>query len=103
MSPKFWKWLKTTLIACLGGGCTAALAAAFDPQKYNWRHDIGSGKLWEFFAEGALLMFAGLLIRSPLGQQVLSAYKQSQVGLEDSKSLIESTKAEIKSGPPAAH
>lgn len=97
LNPDTWKWIKTTLIAVLGGGLAAALAAAFDPQKYDIRHDIGSGKLWQFFLEGAGAMLVGLLIKSPLGQQALTSFKDSQQQLQEAKASLEQTKTDLKS------
>lgn len=108
LSEKTIKWLKTTLIAVIGGGLAAALAAAFDPQKYNIAHDFGSGKLWDFFLEGAGMTFVALLIKSPFGQQTLGAFKDTQTQLQANRDLLQDTKADLKASvapppvPPAA-
>lgn len=89
-------WIKTTIIATIGGGLAGALAASMDPQKYNWRHDIGSGKLWEFFIEGAVTVGLATLIKSPFGQQVMTSFKDSQQQLKDSQQTVADTKTELK-------
>jgi hypothetical protein len=85
MNDNLKKWLKTTLMAVVGGGVAAAVTAAFDPQKYNIAHDLGSGKLWLYFFEGAGVTFIALLMKSPLGQQVMTAYKDSQASVQQSE------------------
>lgn len=93
------KWLKTTAMATVGGGIGAAVTAAFDPNKYNIRHDIGSGKLWIYFFEGFGVTLAALLIKSPLGQQVMGAYRDSQTQLAANKADVEAARKQFK--PPA--
>jgi hypothetical protein len=94
------KWLKTAGLAAGGGGVAGAFAAAMDPSKYVFPHDFGSGKLWKYFFMGAALTFGGLLIKSPLGQSMMSAYKQSQADLEASKRTVAETKAALKEKAP---
>jgi hypothetical protein len=89
MNDNLKKWLKTTGMAVVGGGIASTLTAMFDPQKYNIVHDFGSGKLWVYFFEGAGVTFLALLVKSPLGQQVITAY-------EDSQKSVEQAKAELK-------
>jgi hypothetical protein len=102
MNKEYLKWIKTGVIACLGGGVTAAIAAAMDPSKYQFPHDIGSGKLWKFFFTGAGTMLIGLLVKSPLGQKAISTFKETQEQLKDTQGTIETTKTEIKTSvtPP---
>jgi hypothetical protein len=90
------KWLKTALLAAAGGGIAAAVTAAFDPQKYNIAHDLGSGKMWIYFFQGFAVTFGALLLKSPLGQKVMTTYKDSQAQLKESQASIEATKAELK-------
>jgi hypothetical protein len=94
MNLKLKSWLKTALMAAGGGGIAGAVAAAFDPKKYDIRHDIGSGKLWIFFFQGFGLTFLALLVKSPFGQQMIGAYKDSQSQLEQSRKEIERLKAQ---------
>jgi hypothetical protein len=89
-------WIKTIAIAMLGGGLAGAFAAAMDPNKYRFPQDFGSGKLWEYFAEGAITVGLATLIKSPLGQKTLAAFKDSQQQLGDSRKHIEDTKTELK-------
>lgn len=92
------KWLKTSGLAAVGGGIAGAFAAAMDPTKYHFPHDIGSGKLWKFFFMGAGLTFGSLLLRSPLGQQAMSAYRDSQQQAAEDKAAIEKLKGELRQG-----
>lgn len=99
--PGAAKWVRTAIISCLGGGIAGAFAAAMDPTKYDLSHDIGSGKLWKFFGLGALLTLGALLLKSPLGQQVMSAYKDSRAQLEQNKADLEAVKNALKKPPGA--
>jgi hypothetical protein len=92
------KWSKTTIIAALGGGFASVFAAAMDPAKYRFPQDFGTGKMWPFFFQGAGLMFVGLILKSPLGQEVMSSFKQSQQQLKDAQADIAQTKADLKAG-----
>lgn len=56
------RWLKTAGLAILSGGIVAAVRAAFDPQKYDIMHDIGSGRLWVHFFGGSAIAFVALLL-----------------------------------------
>jgi hypothetical protein len=93
-------WIRTMVIAMLGGGIAGAFAAAMDPRKYHFPHDFGSGKLWEYFAEGALTVGLATAIKSPLGQKALAVFKDSQQQLSESHKSVEDTKAEIKESIP---
>jgi hypothetical protein len=95
-------WVKTTIIATLGGGIASMVAAAMDPTKWRFPQDLGSGKLWPFFFEGAGAMLLGLLIKSPIGQQLMTSYKESQTQLADGRQAIEQTKADLKAGATPA-
>ena len=94
--PKINPWLKTTLVATLGGGIAGATAALMDPTKYSFPHDLGSGKLWKFFIQGALMVGGATLIKSPLGQKVIAEYKESQQTLKDGEQTIIETKTLLK-------
>jgi len=99
------KWAKTTGIAAVGGGIAGALTAAVDPSKYHFPHDLGSGKLFVYFFEGFGLTFGGMLLKSPLGQQVMGAYKDSQQQLQASKADLAAAKTELKAAglpPPSS-
>lgn len=98
--PAVKKWIKTALLAVVGGGIAGAVTAAFDPQRYNIRHDLGSGKLWIYFFEGAGVTFGALLLKSPLGQQVMGAYKDSQAQTAQSRAELQAAKSQLRSGPP---
>lgn len=91
-------WVRTMLIATVGGGIAAMVAAAMDPTKWRFPQDLGSGKLLPFFFEGAGAMFLGLLIKSPLGQRFMASYKESQTQLAEGKQAIADTKADLKAG-----
>jgi hypothetical protein len=92
-------WVKTTLFATVGGGIAAAFTAALDPSKYHFPADVGSGKLWAYFFEGAIMVGAALLIKSPLGQQVMTSYKESQAQLKESQEALAQAKADLKGKP----
>jgi hypothetical protein len=89
------KWAKTALIAAVGGGMTAALAAAFDPAKYDIRHDLGSGKLWDFFFEGSAVALGAMLIKSPWGRQAMSAYTESQSQAKQDKAELDAARKQF--------
>jgi hypothetical protein len=93
---KFLKWVKTALLAALGGGIAAAVAVLFDPAKFDIAHDIGSGKLWTFFLQGAGVTFGALLLKSPLGTQVVGAYKHAQAGLAENQATVAQAKEKLK-------
>jgi hypothetical protein len=90
-----WKWIKTAVIAMLGGGLAGGLSALFDPSKYNFPRDLGSGKLWKYVFMGWGLTLGGLLIKSPLGKQVTQAYRDSQAQLEADREAFEKIKAAL--------
>jgi hypothetical protein len=98
------KWAKTAVIASLGGGFAAAFTAAMDPSKYRFPNDLGSGKLWPIFFQGAGLIFVGLLLKSPLGKQVMGAVQDAKAQATDSQAAIEQAKADLKAPgtPPPA-
>jgi hypothetical protein len=96
MDEKVLKWSKTTIIAALGGGFAAAFTAAMDPSKYRFPNDLGSGKLWPYFFQGAGLIFVGLILKSPFGQKVLADFKQARSEMAESQADIAQAKAELK-------
>jgi hypothetical protein len=93
------RWLKTAIIASVGGGITASVAAACDPSKYRFPQDLGSGKLWPFFLSGAGLMFVGMLIKSPLGQQVMASYTDAKKQMAENQAAIDQAKANLIKAP----
>jgi hypothetical protein len=92
-------WIRTSIVSAVGGGIMGAIAAACDPTKYRFPQDLGSGKLWPFFLAGAGTMFAGSLLRSPLGQQFMGSFKDMQDQLAQSKADLAKAKEDLK--PPA--
>ena len=92
------KWVRTALISSVSGGVMAAIAAACDPSKYRFPADLGSGKLWPFFLAGAGAMFAGALLKSPLGQSAMQSYQDARAELEQAKKDIDKAKESLK--PP---
>jgi len=90
------KWLKTAVIAALGGGVAGSVAALSDPAKYRFPQDLGTGKMWPFFLTGAAVTFGALLVRSPLGQQTLKAYRDTQVQSKADQEELEKLKTELK-------
>ena len=98
MNPEVKKWVKTALLAAIGGGIAASVTAAFDPKKYDIAHDLGSGKLLIYFLQGFAVTFGALLLKSPLGQKAMSAYKDSQTTLADSEQHVAAAKAQLKPG-----
>jgi hypothetical protein len=89
------RWGISAGISALGGGVAASVAALSDPSKYRFPQDLGSGKMWPFFLQGAGLVFVGMLLKSPMGQKVLSSVKESQGSLKESQQLIEDTKSDL--------
>ena len=72
------------------------VAASQDPSKYKFPQDFGSGKLWPFFFQGAILTFGAMLLKSPIGKKVMSSVKEGKENLEESKQVIADTKASLK-------
>jgi hypothetical protein len=93
------KWIRTAVVAMLGGGLAGGLSALFDPTKYRFPHDLGSGKLWKYVFMGWGLTLGGLLIKSPLGQQTMQAYRDAQAQLKADQEELEKCKAELKDKP----
>ena len=100
MDAKVVKWLKTAVFAALGGGVAATITSMMDPTEYHFPQDVGSGKLWVHFFSGAGITFLALLMKSPIGQQVMSSYKDAQSGLQESKQEVQNFKAEIGKASP---
>jgi hypothetical protein len=90
------KWIFGAVGSALGGGIAGAGAAAFDPGKYRFPQDFGSGKLWPFFFMGFGLTLGGYILRSPWGQKVMTMFQQSQSDLEQSRKDLEKAKADLK-------
>jgi len=89
-------WARTAIIASVGGGFAAMFTAAMDPAKYTFPKDFGTGKLWPYFFQGAGLVFIGMVLKSPFGQHVVGAFKQSQEQMKESQADIAQTKAELR-------
>jgi hypothetical protein len=94
-------WLKTAAITAVGGGIAGIFSAVMDPSKYSFPADLGSGKMWKYCFMGAVLTLGGLLLKSPLGQRAVSAFKDSQQLLKDSKEAISAAQADLKSAAQA--
>lgn len=92
------KWIKTTLVSIFGGGIAGSVAALSDPAKYRFPQDLGTGKMWPFFLSGAGMTLGAMLLKSPLGQQVVGALKDSQQQLAEGKQAVEDAKADVKAG-----
>jgi hypothetical protein len=100
---KLVTWLKTTGLAVVGGGIAAVVTTLSEPE-YHFPQELVSGKLFIHFLGGAAVTFAALLLKSPLGQQTMAAYKDSQAQLAQSKADLAAAKEALKSppsGPPA--
>lgn len=94
---KDWRnWVKTVAIAAVGGGVAGSVAALSDPAKYVFPRDLGTGKMWPFFLSGAGVAVGALLLKSPFGTKVMSAVKESQTQLAESKQAIEQAKSDLK-------
>ena len=93
---KLRRWLFTTGATVIGGGIAGAGAAAFDPSKYRFPQDFGSGKLWPFFFMGCALTLGGSVLRSPWGVKMMSSFQASQAQLKQSQADIEKAKAELR-------
>ncbi len=89
-------WLKTTILAGLGGGIAAMFAAANDPTKYVFPRDFGSGKLWPFFFQGAAITIGALLIKSPLGQKMMTEIKASDKQIRDAEDKLQKDREELE-------
>lgn len=59
------RWIKAIVLTALGGAITSSFAALID-HRYNFPKDLGSGKMWEFFIQGALVTGGALLVQSPI-------------------------------------
>lgn len=92
------QWIKTTVVAALGGGAAAIVATAADPQKYRFPQDLGSGKMWPYFLTGIGLTLLGRWLHSSQGQKVMTDFKDSQAQLEADKKSLADLKAQFK--PP---
>jgi len=95
---KVWKWLKTALMAAVGGGIAACIAALFDPAKFSLAKDLGSGKEWTFFLQGFAVTFGALLIKSPFGQEMIATYQKSQKALAESQGEMQQAKSTFQKG-----
>jgi hypothetical protein len=91
------KWVISAIVASVGGGIAGAAAAAFDPTKYRFPHDFGTGKLIPYFFTGAGLTLGGMVLHSPLGQKLMGSYKATQEQIAQSQKDLEQAKAEFKS------
>jgi hypothetical protein len=89
-------WVKTAVIAGVGGGIAGAFAAAMNPAEYQFPHDFGSGKLWKFFGQGFFLTFGALVLKSPFGQKIVGSFKDAQAELKESQTAIADAKADLK-------
>jgi len=98
---KYKNILMHLLVAAVGGGIASAVAAFADPDKYSFPKDLGSGKLWPFFFQGAGLAVGALLLKSPMGQKLIGAFKSSQQQAQEDKAALESAKQELKESLPA--
>jgi hypothetical protein len=107
MNPQMEKakhWVITTVVSMLGGGAAAGFGAMMDPSKYDIRHDLFSGKLWKYVFMGWGLTFAGIMVKSPLGQKVIAVTKQNKEQLEQTQRDLDQAKADLKAamGPTPA-
>jgi hypothetical protein len=89
-------WVKTGVVTALGGGIAGIFSAAMDPAKYQFPQDLGSGKMWKYCFMGMALTLGGMLLKSPIGQKTLTAFKDSQQQLQQAKEDIEKVQAELK-------
>jgi hypothetical protein len=89
-------WFKTLIIGGFGGGIAGAVAAIADPTKYRFPQDVGTGKLWPFFFQGAFLTIGALCLKSPFGINLTTSLKDAQKQLRESKETIAETKAALK-------
>ena len=89
-------WIKTSLLAALGGGIAGVAAAATNPALYRFPQDLGSGKMWIHFFTGAAVTFGALCLKSPVGQKVMLSFKDSQTQLEQSKADLAAARESIK-------
>jgi len=90
------KWVVGATGSALGGGIAGAAAAAFDPAKYRFPQDFGTGKLLPYFFTGAGLTLGGMLLHSPLGQKIMGTFKATQQQLADTQKELQQAKAELK-------
>lgn len=93
-------WLKTAVIAGVGGGIAGACSAAINPELYRFPQDFGSGKLWKYFFSGAAITLGALLLKSPLGQKLVGEYKETQASLQQSQATLQQAKSELKDATP---
>jgi hypothetical protein len=62
------RWFFISLFSALGGGIASSVAALADPTKYHFPHDLGTGRMWPFFLQGAGVTLAAMLLKSPAGK-----------------------------------
>jgi hypothetical protein len=84
------KWIKTSLLAAVGGGIAAMTAAAMDPTKYQFPRDFGTGKLWPYFFSGMIVTFGALSKHS------IDEYRKSQEQLEADREALKKPEAQGK-------
>jgi hypothetical protein len=94
------KWVRTAVIAGLGGGIAAIVATAADPQKYRFPQDLGTGKMWPYFLQGVALTLGAMLLKSPLGKQVMGAMRDAKAQTTDSQAVIDKAKSDLLGVPP---
>jgi hypothetical protein len=80
------KTLVTVLVGGVGGGIAAMTAAAADPSKYSFPKDLGSGKLWPFFFQGAAIGIGALFVKSPFGRKIMALQEKQR---EDTQTVAE--------------
>lgn len=89
---KLVKWLKVSGLSAIGGGVASSVGALADPTKYSFPKDLGTGRMWPFFLQGAGLTFVAMLLKSPLGVKILSSVKESQAQLQESQQAVTEAK-----------
>lgn len=90
-------WVKTVVVAAIGGGVPAGFTAVMDPQKFGIH--FGNGRLLLIMLQGAAVAVGALWLRSPQGQQIMGAFKQGQQQGANDLAMLQKAKSDLQGTP----
>ena len=93
---KLKKTILSTVGAVVGGGVAGGASALFDPAKYSFPKDFGTGKLWPYVFTGAGLTLGGMFLHSNLGQKIFAGITRTQQQIAADQAAIQQAKADLK-------
>lgn len=93
------EWLKSAVVAVVGGACAATSAIIMDPTKFNLSNGLKDEAL--IALQGAVVGLGALFIRSPLGSSLVSALREAKVQSAADKALIEQLQEQLVAAKPA--